>query len=271
MFRPTLLTVLALFMLLGAASVVSATERKAEPGELDASAFRDSLDVFTDGAGHYITMVSFDTMKEGQRVGEHLYYGDGTRFYGQRVRGGSSDSQDRQVHRTLWEPRGGAGFGGRGAEFVLTCDARKIAFAPVSKEERQAVLQRARFFPHSWKRHAYTLARDDEGTYYYVDRALDPPENFDFNLYRGTRGDMKPMALVNIVSDSEGDIFASKRGRLRLVMNQSSGRRQRSWEWISGRKRTPLVHVPVERNTMLIYRDLGVYDGKRLGTPCDDL
>ncbi len=82
---------------------------------------------------------------------------------------------------------------------------------------------------------------------------------------------MKPVALVNIVSDSEGDIFASKRGRLRLIFTHGGRDRQRTWEWISGKKRRSLTDVPVLRNIMLIYRDLGVYDGKRLGTPCDDL
>jgi len=42
-------------------------------------------------------------------------------------------------------------------------------------------------------------------------------------------------------------------------------------EWIKGRARKSLTNVPVALNAQLIYRDLGVYDGKRLGTPCDDL
>ncbi len=271
MFAPTLHRAIIASLLIGLASSAAAAERQLESGELDASAFRDSLDVFTDGAGHYITMVSFDTLTEGTKVGEHVYSGDGQRFYQQRLHGGGSDSERRQVSRSFWEPRGGASFRGTGEQFVLTCKDRKVTFLPLEDEARKAMLKQARFFPRVWKRHAYTLARDDEGTYYYVDRALDPPNNFDFNLYRGTRGDMKPVALVNIVSDSEGDIFASKRGRLRLIFTHGGRDRQRTWEWISGKKRRPLTDVPVLRNIMLIYRDLGVYDGKRLGTPCDDL
>lgn len=263
--------VLTLSLVIGITVSAGAADRRLEPGELDASAFRDSLDVFTDGAGHYITMVSFATLPEGGKVGEHLYYGDGERFYGQRIRGGGSDSQRRQFQTSFWEPRGRASFEGKGEAMVLTCDGRKVNFSPLGDEARKTMLKEARFFAHLWKRHAYSLARDDEGTYYYVDRALKPAENFDFHLYRGTRGDMKPLALVNIVSDSEGDIFASKGGRLRLIFTQGSGRRQRTWEWISRKKRRSLTDVPVERNAALIYRDLGVYDGKRLGTPCDDL
>jgi hypothetical protein len=41
--------------------------------------------------------------------------------------------------------------------------------------------------------------------------------------------------------------------------------------WIKGKKRTKLIPVPVEDNHVLIYTDLGVYTGQRLGTHCDDL
>ena len=271
MFGPSSCWAASLLILGFSVSHASAADRKPEPGELDTSAFRDSLAVFTDGAGHYMTMVTFETMTEGVEFGEHVYYGDGARLYAQKIGGASSDSKQRKIHRSFWEPRGGGSFAGQGVKYVLECHDRATAFAPLKDDARKAFLEKARFFPRLWKRRAYTLARDDEGTYYYVDRALQPRESFDFNLYRGTRGAMKPMPLVNIVSDSEGDIFAGKRGRLRLVLTNSSGRRQRAWEWIAGKARKPLVDVPVDRNAMLIYRDLGVYDGKRLGTPCDDL
>jgi hypothetical protein len=32
-----------------------------------------------------------------------------------------------------------------------------------------------------------------------------------------------------------------------------------------------LVGLPLDDNRVLIYTDLGVYAGQRLGTPCDDL
>jgi hypothetical protein len=41
--------------------------------------------------------------------------------------------------------------------------------------------------------------------------------------------------------------------------------------WIHHNQRTPLSNLPVEDNHVLIYSDLGVYTGERLGTPCDDL
>jgi hypothetical protein len=32
-----------------------------------------------------------------------------------------------------------------------------------------------------------------------------------------------------------------------------------------------LISLPLDDNRVLIYTDLGVYAGQRLGTPCDDL
>ena len=251
------------------------TPRQLEPGEIDASAFRDHLGVLTDGKGHYVAVVTFEAATKEILVGTHLYYGDGQRFHALRSAGGGSSRDSRRFYRSFWAPRarkgGGGRVGGLGDVFTLTCGDRDTDLKALAGAARAEVLATARFFPPLWQRRAHTLARDDEGNYYYVDHAREPAENFDFRLFYGPRGDLKRLPLINIVSDSEGDIFASKRGRLRLVLNRSSGGAQRQWQWINSRKRIDLIEVPVPRNTQLIYRDLGVYDGQRLGTPCDDL
>jgi hypothetical protein len=41
--------------------------------------------------------------------------------------------------------------------------------------------------------------------------------------------------------------------------------------WVQGKKVTRLTAIPVEQNLQVIYNDLDVYRGQRLGTPCDDL
>jgi len=244
-------------------------------GQLDASAFRHALTVLTDGKGHYLAVVTFAGANKDTKVGTHLFYGDGVRFHAQRSSGGSSSTSDRRFSRYFWEPRNlkrhGGILTGSGDTYTVQCDDRKVDLKPLEAAPQKAMLEAASFFPALWKRHAYVLARDDEGTYLYVDRAREPPDSFDFRLFRGPRGNLKPLALVNIVSDSEGDIFASKRGRLRLVLTRSRGAEERRWQWIAGKKRVDLIDVPVDRNAQLIYRDLGVYDGQRLGTPCDDL
>jgi hypothetical protein len=40
--------------------------------------------------------------------------------------------------------------------------------------------------------------------------------------------------------------------------------------WIEKQKKTELRTVPISENLPLIYNELGVYTGVRLGTPCDD-
>ncbi|HZS38940.1 MAG TPA: hypothetical protein VFF06_19035, partial [Polyangia bacterium] len=66
-------------------------------------------------------------------------------------------------------------------------------------------------------------------------------------------------------SDSEGDIFATKSGSLRLILNKGES----LWEQTG--KKQKLILLPIEDNHVLIYTDLGVYTGLPLGTPCDDL
>jgi hypothetical protein len=71
--------------------------------------------------------------------------------------------------------------------------------------------------------------------------------------------------MTNVVSDSQGDIFTTKKGELRLVLGKKQSK------WIAGKKETELTSLPLEDNRIMIYRDLGVYTGQRLGTPCDDM
>ena len=67
-----------------------------------------------------------------------------------------------------------------------------------------------------------------------------------------------------MVSDSEGDIFSTKSGDLRLVLNRSES------EWVVSGKSSKLLWVEPHRNLHMISADLGVYISERLGTPCDD-
>jgi hypothetical protein len=51
---------------------------------------------------------------------------------------------------------------------------------------------------------------------------------------------------------------------LRLVLDQ-----QRS-VWVERKKELELIQLPIDDNHVLIYQDQGVYEGQRLGTPCDE-
>jgi hypothetical protein len=236
-----------------------AAEPTADP--LDVSGVRDKLVVVEDGQGHYIAVIPF-----GDSIWDHLYWSqDGKDFFQQRVFGGGSNGTE-SFDRSFWEPRvrtrNGASFGMHDGTYKLWCGERTTTFKPLEQGKVSAMVAAATFHPARWKFRAYALARDDVGTYYYVDRRREEG-SMEFRLYSGPRGAMKPLKMINVVSDSEGDIFSTKSGELRLVLDKKES------AWVQKGKRQPLKSLPVEDNVALIYADLGVYSGQPLGTPCD--
>jgi hypothetical protein len=228
---------------------------------VDVSAVKAQLRLFDDGKGHYLALIPF-----GQDVWSHFYWGDGKTFWAQRIYGGLSDGEV-SFNKLFWEPRvphGQASFWLKDSVYRLGCGERTTVFRPTADAPAQTILASATFRPPRWTRRAYALARDESGIYYYVDRARDE-DVLDFRLWAGPRGQLKPLKMTNVVSDSEGDIFATRSGELRLVLDKKES------FWVQGKSRTPLKLLPLEDNVRLIYSDLGVYAGEPLGTPCDVL
>jgi hypothetical protein len=233
----------------------------ADEGEpIDVADHRDKLVLATDGKQHYLAVVPFGDMSSP------TYYGDGKTFWKQRIFGGGSSGKE-SFSRTFWDPRGArySQVSYKDGRYIISCDEREVELKPVPDAERDTIVAGARFFPPRWKHRAYALARDNEGKYYYVDRLREPEQNRSFRLFVGPRGNMKQQKMINVVSDSEGDIFATKSGSLRLILDK------KETLWVQGKKKTPLVSLPIDKNHVLIHTDLGPYTGQRLGTPCDDL
>ena len=59
--------------------------------------------------------------------------------------------------------------------------------------------------------------------------------------------------------------ITTKKGELRLVLDRKKP------SWFQGKAVTELINLPLDDNRVMIYTDLGVSAGQRLGTPCDDL
>ncbi len=230
---------------------------------MDISAIKDKLKIFTDGKNHYVAIVPFDLSNNT------FFYGNGKTFHVQRVFGGGRNG-DTQFNRSFWDPRAKNGgesmFQFSDKKYTMYCSTRETSFQPVPAAEGTAMIAAAKFQQSLWKRQSYLLARDEKGRYYYVDRAREPEGNHDFHLYVGPKGNLKLQPMTNVVSDSKGDIFATKRGEMRFVSGDD-----KSAVWLQGKARVKLVSVPIEDNHVMIYTDLGVYQGERLGTPCDDL
>jgi hypothetical protein len=235
----------------------------AEVPAVDVGPVKDKLEILSDGKKHYVALIPFD---EGGWT--HVYYGDGKSFYALRIIGSGANGRE-SFDFTFWEPRVKARYQAeltfKAGKYEVQCDTRQTELTALPRAEVDAMMAGATFHKPLWRFRAFALARDDRGTYYFVDRQREPEDSLNFRLYAGPRGAVKPLKMVNVVSDSEGQIFSTRSGDLRLVLDRHEA------AWVKGKARTTLVPLPIEDNAALIYGDLGAYTGQRLGTPCDDL
>lgn len=204
-----------------------------------------------------------------------LFYGDGKEFF--RATTGELLGPDWFYDPRFYNPKRNASFRGYDlrswsyAEFKpdsgtceLTCGSNEMKLELLPGKQARKVAESLDVKPPPTPYEPYALARDPRGVYYYVERSTTKGQERFFRLYVGRLGNVKPQKMKDIVSDSEGEIFSSKAGDLRLVLDKSKA------TWITGRKSRSLKRVPVEKNLHMIYNQLGVYTGVRLGTPCDD-
>jgi hypothetical protein len=238
------------------------SKKKKDDDVVDVSAWKDKFVVYTDGDGGYFAVVPGET--------DAVFWGDGKTMYKQRAFGMSRLPPIWSFR--VWSPRVDHVADLRGSDdatekhATLSCGTDDFELTRVAAADATKIVSKAVFKAPLWKRQAHSLARDDRGTYYYVDRLRDEygkPDKRGWRLFAGLKGAMKEQPLTNIVSDSEGELFSSKRGELRFVTGEKGA------AWIKGDKRTELTIVPVERNVPMIYSELGAYEGS-LGTPCDE-
>jgi hypothetical protein len=260
--------------LLTAAVTLSQAPAKAPPKAPDLNAptaedpqpDKTKIRLATDGKEHYFAWW-------GASIPEAVYWSaDGKQFFKLRVFGGGAEG-DKSFDVVMWEPRlrQNTGFGFREGKYTTNCGEKKVEFQAVPGDKAKAVLDAATFYKPRWTRMPYALSRDEKGTYYFVDH-LREEENRndrkrDFRLFVGQRGSLKEQKMTNLVSDSEGDIFGTRSGDFRLVLNKEGGKDSK---WVVSGKETRLTSVPVGDNAQVIYNDLGVYERAKLGTPCDE-
>ncbi len=231
---------------------------------IDVSAAKQRMAVLTDGKQHYVVVVPFARDDDDKMT----FWGDGKTFFRLRVRS-SFASGNEQWSQGFYDQRFVEGYKStldfKDKTYSVECDERISKLTRLGDADALKMIEGAKFYKARFKRDPYALARDDKGNYYYVDRALLPENNKNFRLYVGPKGNLALTKLVNVVSDSEGDIFSTKAGELRLVLNKNDAK------WIANKEKTELTNVPVEDNVPMIFMELGVYAGVPLGTPCDEL
>ncbi|MDP6931302.1 MAG: hypothetical protein QGG40_00230 [Myxococcota bacterium] len=270
-------------LLLRSAALLALTlgsgELHAEPSPVAIDTWRDELRVLTDDDGHFLTLVPF-----GAR--DALFYGDGKTFHQLRS-SGSSRTGDEKFSYTLWDPRheiqDDPTVRFEQGAYTVTCEDREQSFRLLSPEETDRTLKKAEFLGPLWERQAVFFARDDYGTYYYIDRIRDDAPSYasrgtqplrgksaeptgpDFHVYAGWRGQMMRAPLVPIAIDSAGWVFSTPTGDRRLILTDDVAR------WVDEDRDRTLAILPLQQNYQLIYNEKGVYPGRRFGTPCDDI
>ncbi|HTJ42329.1 MAG TPA: hypothetical protein VL463_09565 [Kofleriaceae bacterium] len=248
---------------LALATTVASAKPKKKPADDDSEAVsadvKKGLIVLSDGEG---TVIAVDkTWTDDHWV----FYGDGKTMYRQRVFGGGADGGAGTWDYSFWSPRVPQASIAKtqAGKFIVYCGNDETELKQLSDADAKKMLDAAVWKKSLWHRQAQFLARDDHGTYYYVDRMRDEYGGKGHRIFVGPKGGMKEMPMTNVVSDSKGEIYATKRGELRFITATDAA------SWVNGGTKTDLTIVPVEDNVPMIYRDLGVYEGT-LGTPCDD-
>jgi len=265
------------------ASLPARADRKREPpivpppAALDVSKILDQFDVYHDGRGHYFLSLPWDRTRK-TRDKERLFYGDGKVFYRQPVTGFSRLDRSRREYG-IRDPRcsliGLSHLKLHGDKVAFTCDKRTTALRLLEQDKAAPLLGKAKFFDIYWSRTPHALARDEDGVYYYVDRLRSDDmvdrERRGFRLFRGRLGQLKRLRMRNLVADTRGEIFATDRGELRLLLDKDP--KNLGAVWIENKARTRLIWVPIAsyQTRRLVYRDLGVYAGIKLHLPADDL
>jgi hypothetical protein len=268
--KPTQLLLAGLCLLPAAAEA----EAPSQPAPIDVdAATRAKMAVCTDGKSHYVAISPTENRA--------LYYGDG-KDLSQVL----SDSHGMLAGYEFLEPRFVAptyndNFRGLDMRIYsaveykpedktckLRCGERSQALTALAPADAKKLVTDATFRKSPRTREAHALARDDHGVYYYVDRGNTEQTKQSFRVFVGKKGAMKLQKMKDVASDSEGEVYSTATGDLRLI---TSKRDQPEYSWIQKGKVAKLTVLPVGPNLNLIYTSLGVYTGERFGTPCDDM
>lgn len=250
--------------LLAAPAEARPRKKKVKDEPEDISKVKKDLAVLTDEDGDVYVI-------EDKWGDEHwAFFGDAKVLHRLRVYGGGADGSQGTFDYSFWSPRVDRAYIGKNAkgEYYVQCgsgdDGETVKLTRMPDADARKVLDTASFRKPFWKRQAQALARDDAGNYYYVDRMRDEHGGKGHRIFAGPKGGMKELPMTNVVSDSVGEIYATKKGELRFITDPNKA------TWIRGTIKTELTIIPLEMNIEMIYAELGVYDGS-LGTPCDEL
>ena len=248
----------------------------AKPKKIDLKPILDKLWVLQGDGGHHIIVVppwekkAIRAMK--LKLAGLMLFGKNHVYYKQYVNSSGSDGTKKfSKHFVDNRVQRGGELNYNQGVITLRCGKRTTKLKMIEGDRRRGILHNSVFYERFWQRRSVALARDNLARYYFVDRLT---SGQGFRLYYGPKGALKRLRLVDVAQDSEGSVFATRKGSLVLSRTRvGTGRFSRSSytvKWVTKKgKEKQLKYIPPRLNRLLIYRDLGVYAGQKFGTPCD--
>ena len=238
-----------------------------KPTAVDIKPFRDQLIVLQDPqGGTYVVQPGNDG---------RVFYGVGKTLYEQVVLTRSSDGEHNSWSVGLWAPRvpdiaPGIVRKTDEGDYFRFCGGEdgRVQLVQRTGDAAAKILDKSTFMTSAMIRKPRWLARDEALVYYYVDEIRQVYGGKGYRVFFGKKGAMKELPIVDVATDSAGDVFSTKTGDLRLVRVFNDAAHDTA-TWVKGDKRTTLYLLDVDANSPLIYRDLGVYGF--VGTICENL
>ena len=154
------------------------------------------------------------------------------------------------------------------ATFERWCDQAQMPLKLVPADRAKPILEKMQFMTSALIRRPQFFARDDAGVYFYVDQLAKQYGGEGYRVFSGKKGAMKQLPLVDVAHDTGGDVFSTKSGDVRFVIDATDHAKNSAY-WIKGDKKHELTILDPENNSRVIFKDLGIYSF--LGTPCDEL
>jgi hypothetical protein len=253
----------AILLLLVLTGIASADDPKPKP--VDVKAIRDKLLLFEDTqGGTYVVLPGPDG---------RLFYGTTAKVVYEQIivtKSTDGDAWSLGVYAprvsgitpVLVQRRKDTG------AFERWCDETAMPLKPIAADRAKPMLEKMQFMTNALIRRPQFFARDDAGVYYYVDQLAKAYGGQGYRVFSGKKGAMKQLPLTDVAHDTGGDVFSTKSGDVRFVVDANDSAKNSAY-WIKGDKKHELTILDRDANSRVIFKDLGIYTF--LGTPCDEL
>jgi hypothetical protein len=242
------------------------------PQPIDVSAVKDGLTLFTDGKQHYYALFTGKAPDLPDADLLRLFYGDGRTFDSVKVY--QSRMQLVGFEVGFDDPRVASSPAGTirqaKGETTLECYGQTVALTPVAAPEAKPLLAAATFNRPRPEWSPFALSRDNDENYTYVDVGYTAAHKDKKRIFRGKKGALRELAVVNEQYDSDFShfTFGTREGNLKATANETPQGLVFDLRWEGGCEQFSLAR---EDNWRLVFGELGVYREGRSPTPCDPM